>query len=149
MKSAAEVLARLRTPEDEEADRVLGLGEFAPKLTEEQEAARQRLIDDFLAPSREHFGLDGSRGPKLDPIHARLASWATGGCDNTRRVGEVLYSWTAHPRLQHNGSGLGRVYAKERGESPVDIGGYKLDAAGNVLEFPAVARAAFGIEEGS
>lgn len=152
MKSAAEVLAGLREPS---ADEVLGLGEFAPKLTDEQEAARQRLMRDFLAVSEDHllgdvaeareaFGL--TRGPTLDPIHARLASWATGGFDNTRRVGDVLYSWTAHPRLQQNGAGLGRVYSKKRGESPVDIGGYKLDAGGNILEFPDAARADFGVE---
>lgn len=133
MKSAFQLLSEIR----------------APEMTTECPPCAL-FADDVVATTRAYFGLDGSRGPKLDPIHARLASWATGGADNTRRVGDVLYSWTAHPRLQQNGAGLGRVYAQRRGESPVDIGGYKIDKDGNVLEFPGGAvRGAFGIWEAS
>jgi hypothetical protein len=69
----------------------------------------------------------------------RLEAWAhacSNGSSNVLTVAGVCYSWDAHPRKLQNGALQGRVYAQPRGESPRDIGGFKIDARGRVLQVP-------------
>lgn len=87
----------------------------------------------------EPFDLEApAAGPApIDTAEQRLASWSTvaqGGAVNMLRVDGVLWSWDAHPRRQKNGALIGRCYAQRRGESPRDLGAYKIGADGRVLQ---------------
>ncbi len=69
----------------------------------------------------------------------RLEAWAAAGSSgavNVITVDGVSYSWDAHPRKLQNGALQGRVYAQRRGETPRDIGGFKIDAHGRVINIP-------------
>lgn len=92
-----------------------------------------------LAEAREAFGIVDK---PIDSPTRRLHAWAliaTAGI-NMLRVDQLLYSWDTQPVKQKNGAVRGRVYAQARGESPRDVGGYKIDARGRVLELPAALR---------
>ena len=80
----------------------------------------------------------------IDTPARRLQTWAEickGGATNVVKVEGVSWSWTTQPRLQKNGAAMGRVYAQRRGELTRDVGGYKIDAGGRVLQLPAALRA--------
>ena len=109
-----------------------------------------------LEQLKEAFGI---RALPIDTALRRLHSWALvaiGGSINMVKVAGVLYTWDAHPRRLQNGAVQGRIYAQRRGELPRDIGGFKIDARGRVVQLPAVLRevlpggleAAAGDEEG-
>lgn len=61
---------------------------------------------------------------------------ASTGSENCIRQGEYLWSFDAHPRELANGALMGRVQRQRRGESSQDVGGYKIDAAGVLVEAP-------------
>lgn len=77
--------------------------------------------------------------PPIDTAEKRLQAWAAvcASAINVLTVGDVCYTWDAHPRRLKNGALEGRVYAQHRGEAPRDIGGYKIGADGAVLKLPA------------
>jgi hypothetical protein len=83
--------------------------------------------------------------PATRPITAdrRLQLWAetcTNGSVNVITAAGVVYSWDAHPRRLQNGALQGRVYAQPAGEMPRDVGGFKIDARGRVINLPEVLR---------
>ncbi len=97
------------------------------------------LVDDepTLAQFARDLGIDPST--PIDTAACRMHIWslaATSGA-NVLRAGDVLYSWDSRPRRQQNGALIGRVYAQRRGESPRDIGGYKIEPDGRVSRCPA------------
>ncbi|HEX5077696.1 MAG TPA: hypothetical protein VFV80_01015 [Geminicoccaceae bacterium] len=90
-----------------------------------------------LAERRAAFGIEDK---PIDTALRRLHSWALvaiGGSVNVVRVDGVTYIWEAQPRALKNGALQGRVYAQAAGESPRDVGGFKIDAGGRVLQIPA------------
>lgn len=94
-----------------------------------------------LADLREAFGI---REQPIDTPLKRLHSWAlvcAGGAINVVRLADASYSWDMRPRAQKNGAVLGRCYVQRRGQLPRDIGGYKIDAGGRVVQLPADLRA--------
>lgn len=94
---------------------------------------------------KEAFGI---REQPIDTALRRLHAWSLAalgapgalGCVNMIRVDDVLYTWDAHPRRLQNGALQGRVYAKRRGQLDQDIGGFKIDARGRVVQLPAPLR---------
>lgn len=90
-----------------------------------------------LAQFARELGIDP--GKPIDTAACRMHSWslASTSGSNILRVGEVIYSWDSRPRRQQNGALIGRVYAQRRGESPRDIGGYKIEPDGRVSRAPA------------
>ena len=82
--------------------------------------------------------------PRPMDASERLRSWASvcsGGATNVLTLSGVCYSWDTSPRKLQNGSLQGRVYAQLSGELTRDIGGFKIDARGRVLELPEALRA--------
>ena len=92
----------------------------------------------------------GLQRPPIDTAERRLEAWErfAGGC-NVVRVDGVLYSWDTRPRVQKNKAVIGRIHAQSDGESPHDIGSYKLDSRGTVLWLPAPLHAVLPGGEGS
>jgi hypothetical protein len=94
-----------------------------------------------IAETRAQFG----SGPKpIDSVERRLQAWAEicrGGAMNLVNVDGVGWSWSTAPRIQKNGSAIGRVYRQRKGGLCVDAGSYKIDAKGKVLQLPAELRA--------
>lgn len=92
------------------------------------------LLSDDIADADAPF-----HGPVFprDPIADRLRSWTNATGENTRVAGDVHFAWDARPRKLANGAVQGRVYMQRRGHVPYDIGGFKLDAQGNVVSLPA------------
>lgn len=81
--------------------------------------------------------------PKPMDADRRLESWAlacAGGATNVITVDGVSYNWDTRPRRLQNGSLQGRIYAQRRGELCRDIGGFKIDARGRVLQLSEVLR---------
>lgn len=94
-----------------------------------------------IGRDNEAFGI---RPPAIDNPARRLEAWAgvcIGGAMNTLTVDGVAWSWSTQPRLQKNGAAIGRVYVQRRGEFMRDVGAYKIDACGRVLQLPAELRA--------
>lgn len=88
----------------------------------------------------QHKAAFGLEDKPIDTALRRLHSWALvaiGGSVNLVRVDDVTYWWEAHPRALKNGALQGRVFAQRAGEAPRDIGGFKIDAGGRVLQVPA------------
>jgi hypothetical protein len=93
-----------------------------------------------IAEIRQAFGLEP---PAIDSPTRRLEAWSTvcrGGAANLVEVDGVTWSWSMDPRRQKNGAAIGRVYAQRRGALPQDVGAYKIDAGGRVLQLPAELR---------
>lgn len=101
-----------------------------------------------LSTFKQAFGLVDA---PIDTAHRRLHSWALAATAGTNmlRIGDTLYSWDARPRAQKNGALIGRVHAKRREQLTRDIGGYKIDAAGQVLQLPAALRGVLPGAEGA
>lgn len=90
-----------------------------------------------VADMKRIFGLEVS---PIDSADRRLEAWGeVGSATNMVRVDDVLYSWDTRPRQQKNGAVIGRVHAQRRGEGTRDIGAYKINAEGAVLQIPAAA----------
>lgn len=80
----------------------------------------------------------------IDSVQRRLQAWAEicrGGAMNLITIDSVSWSWSTEPRIQKNGAAIGRVYRQRRGGLSVDVGSYKIDAKGKVLQLPAELRA--------
>lgn len=78
--------------------------------------------------------------PSIATVQQRLETWrrvAIAGSDNLIDVAGVLYCWDVRPRIQKNGSAIGRIHMQRRGEVFRDAGAYKIDAGGRVLQIPA------------
>lgn len=74
---------------------------------------------------------------------ATLKAWknfarsnSRGGGDNVFRVGSTLYSFDAQPRELQNGALQGRFWAQAAGESPRDLGAYKISGDGSIAFVP-------------
>lgn len=76
-------------------------------------------------------------------IFAAWQDYARGhslGCSNGFRHNGLFYSFDAHPRQLHNGALQGRIFRQARGESPQDIGGFKIGADGSIVALPEELR---------
>lgn len=106
-------------------------------------------LDDGLT-LEQHKAAFGLEDKPIDTALRRLHSWALvaiGGSVNLVRVDGVTYTWEARPRTLKNGALQGRVFAQRAGDAPRDIGGFKIDAGGRVLQIPApLARVLPGAE---
>lgn len=92
-----------------------------------------------IADMKRLFGLEA---PPIDTPERRLAQWeAFANGTNMVRVDDVLYSWDTRPRIQKNGAAIGRIYAQPRGQSPHELGAYKIDAGGRVVWMPTPLQA--------
>ncbi len=103
----------------------------------------------FESPPCVNFAVEPAR---INSPARRLEAWAEvckWGATNYLRVDGIGYSWSTLPRLQKNGAALGRVHEWRPGQPPRDIGGYKIDGHGHVLELPAPLRAVLPGAEGA
>lgn len=119
----------------------------------QKETGQLELVHDEqpfnLAEHRAAFGI--CVDAPITNADARLHAWALAASAGTNmlRSGDVLYSWDARPRRQKNGALAGRVYSKRRAEVARDIGAYKIDATGAVLEIPSALRGLLPGAEGA
>jgi hypothetical protein len=85
---------------------------------------------------------DRAAAAEIRTAEQRLDAWAIAACSegaggsNVITVDAITYSWDARPRRLQNGALQGRVYAQARGETPRDIGGFKIDGRGRVVHLP-------------
>lgn len=74
-------------------------------------------------------------GQRLEAWSVEASSRSSGG-QNVITVDGISYSWDMRPRRLQNGALQGRIYAQRPGAVASDIGGFKIDARGHVLQLP-------------